>query len=1086
MWSNGSKRSSDGLNETHDSYLGPAIGLALAIVAWTWPLSASETAEAQDITTSTIAGSVVGQGGAEVDGAEVRVVNRANGVAAQVAVRHGRFVAPALESGGPYAVEVRAIGFDPEVRDSLYLTLGQRLELEFQLQPSAVELPEVSVSGEPGVNRLSAPASGVTIVSDSLLRRLPTLNRDIYDFVTLNPHVSTPLAGTISGAGVNPRYNSFQIDGVTEQAVHGRAPAGVTGGGKPITLEAVKEYQVLVAPYDVALGNFSGTLVNAVTRSGTNRFMGSAFVFARSEKLARNVPFLRDAPYNRAQYGFSASGPIVRDRAHFFITMELQHLSLPAGGPYIGQSDAIAPVPADADAIARFQQILRSFGLDPGSSGPVSLGNPLTNLFARIDVAIPGWNSRLVIRHNHDRGDVDLFSRGAESTGDPSVFPLSSFGYTQVAKTDVTAVQLHTVFHSGAANEVIAGYYNGPFYAMPNARAPLAQVQVPGVDPGTTATLQAGTDPVAETFRLSQYSFELTDNLRLPLGASHRLTVGARAEVSGTSRNDVAGAYGSWEFASLDSLAAKEPFRYQVSRDFGGGQPSVTAAQFSLYAGDSWRPAAQLAVLLGVRADLPIINGQPTYAPSVDSVFGRRTDAMPATVILWSPRLGFEWEPGRLDRLRGGIGLFTARAPLAWWLYPRAQYGEGVRTLRCGILPSDAGPPPQFSPDFNAPPTTCANGVGFNTDQGGPVTLLDPSLRYPQVLRASLTYERVLPGGITATLEGIYTRSRHDVVFLNRALSGPTGTDPHSRVLYGSIDGSGRATPAFVSPRFPEVQEVVDQAQNRSYDLSIQFGRSLGNGLGVSVAYTRSWTRDLETALDVFTSDNWALRPVSGRVDQLGLSVSDLDQPHRIVAAMAWSAPWRRWRTGVSLFYVGHSGAPFTFIAGADTRNRATGDLNADGSNRNDPLYIPRDARDASEIVFDGTPAEVARQQASLEALITTMPCLARQRGRIMERNSCRAPWVHSLGLALQQLIPAGRRHPLEVQLQLFNLLNFLHAGWGLVQTPNPALLRHVGQLTGSGAPGTPVFRMDPGYTLYDPNSIDSYYQLQISARVSY
>ena len=1023
---------------------------------------------AQGTTTATIAGVLEWGGAAPVDAAEIGVLNRATGVRVRVWAHLGRFIVPALEPGGPYAVEVRAIGFEPEVRDSLYLALGQRLTLSIPLRQVAVRLADIAVATA-GPISLGREGPGGRVVPESLLTLLPTVNRDIYDFVPLNPHVPA-LGQEISGAGVNPRYSSFQVDGVTEQAVHGRNPAGITGGGKPITLEAVREYQVVLAPYDVALGNFAGTLVNAVTRSGTNQLRGAVFVYARSEQLARADPGLRVAAYEQVQYGVTAGGPLVRDRAHFFVAAELQRLSAPAGGPSLGSS--AVPPPADSNTIAAFIRLLRgTYRLDPGSAGPVADRNPLLNLFVRGDLAIPSWNSRLVVRHNHAQGEQDVFQRSDEP------FALSSTLYAQVGRTEVTAAQLHTVFPGGAANEVIVGYYTGPFKAAPATRSPLVSVLVPGTRAGTIVTLQAGTPPEAESFRVQQYSLELSDVVRLSTGRLHRMTIGGRVELFGTSRNDVAGTYGDWEFASLDSLSRGEALRYRVARDDGGGHPSLTGQELSVFAGDAWDPSDRLTLTLGVRADWPSVNGRPARSPAIEAGFGRRTDVLPASPALWGPRAGVDWRPAPGQRLQGGLGVFTGRAPLAWWLNAFAEYGEGLRTLTC----EEPHAAPSFEPDFRTPPQQCADQATFDTTLGGPVTLLNRSLRFPQVFRASLAYERSIPAGFLLRIESLYSSNLHDAAFLTRALGPPMGADPHGRVIYGEIDPTGIAAPRFLSQRFRDVVEVKDVRRNYSVDLSVQLEHRLSRGFAASLAYTWSKTRDVQSPSDIFSSFNWSHSPVSGNIDRLQLGISNLDQPHRVVAALTWAGAGTRWHTGLSLYYIGHSGQPFTFVTGGSD-GRRTGDLNADGSTNDDPVYLPHDA--LAEVLFDARSTPVDQQAAALDALIGSTPCLQKQRGRIMARNSCRTPWEHTLNLAVREQLPTFSGHRLELQVQLFNALNLLSGSWGLVRTPRRVLLAQTGQQGGAG--GEPVVRFDPDFRPWDPDPARSAYQFQVAARYTY
>ena len=292
---------------------------------------------AQGVTTAAIAGRVLGPRQEEIDGAQIRVVNRSTGFTVETVAAGGRFAVLGLEVGGPYSLIVRRLGFRPEQRDELFLTLGQRLQLDLTLVPLTGQLDTMRVvaAAPRAIPRLRAGA-GATI-SDSTLRRLPTRNRDLYDFVQLTPQVSA--RSGISGGGVNSRLNSFLLDGVSDRALQGNNAAGAVSGGKAISIEAVKEYQVLLSPYDARYGDFAGALVNAVTKSGSNDVHGTAFIYARNERLQRNTPFLRDSPYDRTQFGFALGGPIVSDRAHFFVAPELQRFTAPARGPYVGQSE---------------------------------------------------------------------------------------------------------------------------------------------------------------------------------------------------------------------------------------------------------------------------------------------------------------------------------------------------------------------------------------------------------------------------------------------------------------------------------------------------------------------------------------------------------------------------------------------------------------------------------------------------------------------------------------------------------------------------------------------------------------------------
>ncbi len=503
-------------------------------------------------------------------------------------------------------------------------------------------------------------------------------------------------------------------------------------------------------------------------------------------------------------------------------------------------------------------------------------------------------------------------------------------------------------------------------------------------------------------------------------------------------------------------------------------------------------------MILGVRADLLTLSGYAPYNPAVDSIFRRRTDEMPRRPVYLSPRLGFTWDvsgTGR-DQLRGGAGVFTARPPLDWIHSALYSYGVGIGALRCGPPPTDAGPPPRFVPDYLAAPTACATGTGLTPAPRGDVDLLDRGLRMAQTLRVSLAYDRRLPWDLLATSEALITRNLSDYVFVNLNLAGPQAVDRHGRVLYGLIDSTGTAKPALRSG-FSEVIDLRNTSSNYSYQVSQRVEKRFSHGVAATASYTYSAVRDVETPLRVGFPGrvNWAgARAVSGRLDDLTPGISLNDVPHRAVLSLTYRAPWHRWSTEFSFYYVGESGSPFTYLAWGLGRR---GDLNADGSNANDPIYVPVSASDTSEIQFigrsdsagaDNSPGaqavRVSRQQVAFERFIERTPCLRRQRGHILARNSCREPFSHTTTASLRQAIPVGG-NALEVELDVFNVLNLLKSDWGqyrVAATP-PALLEQVGPTGGATGAMQPILRFDEKRSEWTSLLAESAFQLQFALR---
>ena len=1030
-------------------------------------MSSPQPAGGQGVTTAIIRGTVRASRDGDAEGAVVRVSNGATGYSTETRVHAGIFVVPGLETGGPYTVEIRRIGYAQQRQTDIYLALGDHYHVDFALTAFAPPLDTVKV-GATNRQQLISPGGGVgALISDSALRRLPTLNGDMYDFVRTLPQVGTQFG--LSGAGTNSRFNGYVIDGVSDRVLQGNnAPGGATGS-KSISLEAVKEYQVLISPFDARYGDFTGLLVNSVTRSGTNKAHGSVYTYLRNAKLARSGSLLGTSDYYRDVFGFSFGGPIIRDRIHFFIAPEIQRGAAPARGPYIGQSpDALPGVPVPADVVERFASLLRNKGINPGDGGRVMLSNPNTLIFARVDVALPELKSRLVVRENANRAEMSQFQRPVST----KAFPLSSAaGVTRVTR-QTSALQLFTQLSPTAFNEFQAGYTNNPLAAVPYAPAPSIQVAAGG------GTLMSG--PVGGGGGgASQVLVEAGDHLVLQLGSRHTLGLGAHVEFFRYHVTGFRNRFGSWVFANLDSLATGAALSYSIGKDFGNAEAPVHGAQPSAYVSDEWRLNDRLSLTLGLRADGMSFSTRPEYNAVVDSVFHRRTTDYPAFRPQWSPRFGFAWEPtvDRATSVRGGAGIFVGRPPIGWLANPIRSNGDGVRTLTCL-----AGNVPPFAPYPAVQPATCPNRLGISS---GAVALVDRDLRMAESFRTSLVVEHRWPWNVTASLEGLYSKTRSDFAFSNVNLKGPVGVDPHGRVMYGTIDG-GVAKPSVVNDS-ADVIDIRSQPGGYSWSLTGQLVKPWSEHLEMRASYSRSRVRDVQSVANTSIAvplDIWATqRPLSGRWDDQSVGVSLFEIPHRVVVSATYVARWKRQATDISLYYVGESGAAFTFGDSTASISRRNGDLNADGTNANDPIYVPRNATDPSEIVFSGAGDSAAVQGAAFERFILDTPCLQHQRGRIVARNSCRSPWVNTSNVSVRQSLPFVGGRSASVQLEVFNLLNLIDRSWGILAVPNPWILQYAGQTT--EAVPRPKFTFDPTRARNAQNA-ESGYQLQLSMRYAF
>jgi hypothetical protein len=1061
--------------------------LAFATIFALGAAGASRVA-AQGVTTGGVSGVVTNSSGAGIESAQVQIVNTSTGARAGSLTRtNGLFNISGLEVGGPYTISVRRIGFQPSEKTGVRIALGQVVRIDLKMTEQTTTLSAVNVSTDVASAVMSPTHTGVgTSVSDSSLRRLPSLDRNFTDFVALVPQVSTTLksgsglAAGLSGGGVNNRYNQIQIDGSGETDLFGLGSTGQPGGqagGKSIGLESVKEYQILLTPFDVRQGNFVGLLVNAVTKSGTNDVHGSAYYVGRNESFTRSQPYIND--YSQQQYGFTMGGPIIRDKVFFFVNPEWQQQSTPALGYYLG-----APGSNLTQAtVDRFSSDLTALGITPGGAGQVTNDHPLTNFFGRLDFHLP-WNSTLVLRDNYGKARQDAFSRG--STGSLPSFPLTSYEYQYLSTKNNIGGQLRTNFNNGAFNELLVGVTRiRDDRPGVGGRFPMVTATVSG-----EASLVAGTERYSQGNELDQDITELTDNFTYPVG-SHSITVGAQGTLFKARNLYAQATAGVWTFGDLDSLEAGQANQYIVGVPVtGDGAVRFKAQNFSAYVQDMWNVTDRFNLTYGVRFDMPRFNDRPPVNPAVLALYGRNTSEIPSGHVQYSPRIGFNWDVtgDQRNQLRGGIGSFVGHPAYVWLGNAFQNSGlTGVALLTCTARTGDE------LPTFNSatvanPPSSC----GSKTPAlGGEIDVLSPDLRFPQDVRASLGFDHAIGDGLVVTFEGLFSHAIYAPFYQNIALAGPQGVDAHGRVMYGPQPSK----PVLVDTigRRNAVYDVTNQNKDRSYSLTAGIQRRFLTNWSGSIFYTYTNARDVQSLTSSTAASNYAYgRRWSGDESSTALSTSDFDQPHRLVAQGTYSF---RTQTDLSFTYIGSSGTPFDYINYSD--------MNGDGNYSNDPIYIPKDATDPNEIMFSdiksgATVTHTAAEEAqAFDDFIQNTPCLRKARGTIMQRNSCRAPWSNVMNVSLRQSLPTFHGQHVSVQLDVFNFLNLLNKNWGeqaftysdvtLLYGGN-VLADPTGSLITTDANATqPLYQFTPGaQPKFNFANIESNYQMQLSLRYSF
>lgn len=1046
-----------------------ALGAVVAAVAALAP----SALDAQGVTTGAITGVVTDESGVGVENAQIQVVNRATGYTTGSLTRTGgRYFVQGLELGNQYAVTVRLLGYAPQVVENVRVVLGTATAVDVRLVRQATELAGVTVTATPA--EFSPTRHGIsTVVSDSALRKLPSLERNFTDFVALTPQVSTNVrTGGLSAGGVNNRFNHIQIDGASETDLFGLGATGQPGGqasGKSIAIESVKEYQVLLTPFDVRQGNFAGLLVNAVTKSGTNEFHGTAYGFTRGDAYTRSQPYIRD--YENTQFGFAVGGPIARDRAHFFINPEFQRVNEPASGISLGNIQSVDALLTPS--VTRFTSLLERDNIAAGSAGPITNENPLTNIFGRIDVQLP-WNTSMVLRHNYGRAEDDVFSRGSTS---PYDFPLSSNGYFFESSKNSTVLQLRTQFSNVVFNELIAGYNTIRDRRTPLVRAPSVETAVTG------ATLRAGAERFSHANELDQDMLEITNNVTWSRGA-HTITIGGLANFYDVRNLFRQSSLGHWRFGSLDSLELRLPNQYIVGVPVAGdGAVRFDAAVYAGYLQDQWTASPNFTVSAGLRFDVPVFGDRPPSNPTLLAQLNRDTRNIPSGNMQWSPRVSFNWDitGDQRNQLRGGIGAFTGHPAYVWLSNAFQNSGlTGVALLTCNA---------PNAPDFTAaniasPPTQCTNGT--TASAGAEINLLADDMRFPQTGRVSLGYDRDLGRGLVATIEGMYTVGMYSPFYENIALAGPQGFDVNGRTMYGPRPNA----PALrVAARSQVFEARNSEWEDRYTQITAGLRRRFESNWEGSIFYTWSRARDVQTLTSSTAFSQLRFGRVwAGNLSETRATRSSFEQPHRIVATGVYTFPTR---TSVALIYQGGSGRPFTYIA--------SGDLNADAFTLNDPIYVPTAAEvpamNFQEYTSGSTTVTPAQQAAAFEEFIQSTECLSENRGHILPRNECGSPWTNLLNVSVSQALPVFRQQNVSVQLDVFNFLNLLNKDWG-EQTfldPQVTLLDYRGLtdptgslIEGATTPAEPIFRYTVGQSRYNFSNIDSNYQIQLSLRYSF
>lgn len=1051
----------------------------------------------QGLTTSSMSGKITDNTGEPLPGANVIAVHTPTGTKYGVVTDFdGYYRISNMRVGGPYKLNITYVGFEEIALSGIYLNLGDTERISRQMSETSNALDEVVISASRNGIFDSGQTGSNTNVSQREIENLPSATRSLGDFIRKTPEAQVTENGSISLGGQNNRYNSIYIDGAVNNDVFGLAGSGTNGGQtgvSPISIDAIESFQVNLSPFDVRQSGFAGGAINAITRSGSNNTEGSAYYYLRNQDLAGKTPTAisednreKLTDFTAETYGARLGGALIEDKLFYFINYERQDEQTPQPfnfNEYQGQSSL-------QDLANLKQGLINKFGYNPGIYDNNTSSLVSDKLIARLDWNI-NENNSLTFRNSYVN---------AENV-DPRRSTDRSINYTNRAafrpsRTNSSTLEWKTTNGSNISNNLIIAYTDVLDDRGPSGD-PFPAVRV--ID--GSGNLYFGSEPYSTANLLEQQVLNITNNFEYYTGR-HKFTFGASFEYFDVRNVFFGQNYGAYTFSSLDDFntyldddasndAPVDSFSRSYSLIGGTADESLGAAEFTysqigFYAQDDVDLTDDFKVSLGLRVDVPFFsegrNNPDFNSRSVALLEANGKDLKGARVgepikskIHFSPRLGFSWDVGgnKTTQIRGGVGIFTSRIPLVW---PGGAYNNnGVSQA---FVADFTTPGDNFfvADPFNQPVQPGAEpGSG---SVGGNIDLFSPDFKLPQVAKFNIAVDQKLPvWDLIASGEFLYNDVINNVFYENLNIKGPVGrlNGADNRPYYNRRD--------LIDDTYARIILGSNTGEGYSYNTTFKLTKPFQNGFAGQIAYTFGESYNIFEGTSSQNSSQWrGLETVNGKNANPGVQRSQFALGSRISANVSYEHEWNdNVKSTISLFYSGQEGSPFSYLY-QDRR-----DLLNDDSRDNALIYIPRNA---SEITFDGTPAEQQQQWEAFNSYINSSEYLSERRGQYAERNGERGPWSHIVDLKFLQdfsLDFNNKKHTFQLSFDIFNFTNFINNDWG----KRPFIPSGVGILTTEEAGSDPVFsfnadrfKTEEDIEIFDDSGIlSSRWQMQVGLR---
>ena len=964
----------------------------------------------------------------------------------------------AMRVGGPYTITISFLGYEDFIISDVELELGATKRFDAAMDMDCTEIEDVVINAQVVSKEHSSRNYDRKYYGRNRMETIPTIDRSIYDLTNILSSAVSPASGGIVLAGQSNRYNAFSIDGSPSADIYGLGTTGMTGSltrANPIPMDALEAVTITTSSVDVRESGFTGGGINAVTRSGDNKFRGSAYTYYNDEHFWGTTPGADIA--NRTKlteqmtsiYGVTLSGPIIKNKLHFFISGEFNRGLTPSSN-HPG-SDTSALTLDEARKISeRYYQLT---GYDGGGYGEHNILELTGSAVARLDWNIDDDN-HLSLRYNMLHADADAGSNTVQS------FYFTGSEYTNINRTHSVVAELNTSKEWGT-NSLRVGYTRLEDGRLTPESLPAVIINGLGERQNGSATI--GTNPYSGCNMLKQDVFIFCDDLSFIRG-NHSITVGTANEVYRADNLYLANARGTYTYASLDDFLADNATQYTYGYFASGKKnPPMTTGQFAVYAQDKFYidGVDGLDITYGLRIDIPVMFDTPVANEGFNSGYfakhGTMTGDIPRTQILLSPRAGIVWDPrgNGAIRLYANAGIYTGRIPFVW--LSNCYQNTGLRSV--GVTVNN----PAETPDFSLNPES----VGIKSNPS--IDLVQSNFRYPQVFRVSAGGSRQFFGRLRLSLEGDYTKGLNNIFVENLVAE-----DNGKRLVVG---GEGNDTSATYYDSTTKEYSAVYRLSNtqKGYSWSVT-GRAeyAIKGFEATTSYTYSQSKSINDGISAQASSNWG-RNYAVDSNSPVLSNSLYEFPHKVVASLSYSRRYGLFGTNVMLLYNGYSGEHYSL-----TYAKGKVDVNGDSYRGNSLIYIPREEEMSTMLWADETSAAAFNDYIEADKYLST------HRGKFAERNSHSLPFVHRLDLHFAQSFYFSKHDSRRVELSLdvLNLSNLISRSWGLVYrtsnwTLSPVTVTELREAEGGYRP---VYKFNgASYTL---DNIASRWHMQLGIKV--